>query len=99
VNIRFLVLAQQELDDAVEWYDSQSDGLGHRFLDELDRSVHRIKSYPDSCQELTPGMRRVLLSRFPYGLIYAQEPDTIVVVAVAHLHREPRYWIGRLTDT
>jgi len=99
VKIRFLAIATQELDDAVEWYDRQSAGLGHQFLDELDRVVHRIKSYPDSCQELTPGLRRALISRFPYGLIYTHEPDAIVVVAVAHLHREPRYWIDRLKDT
>jgi hypothetical protein len=45
--------------------------------------------------ELTPGLRRAVLSRFPYGLVYGQKPDSIVVVAVAHLHREPRYWIDR----
>ncbi|MCX6842316.1 MAG: type II toxin-antitoxin system RelE/ParE family toxin, partial [candidate division WOR-3 bacterium] len=37
-------------------------------------------------------------SRFPYGLVYGQEADAIVIVAVAHLHREPRYWMGRLDD-
>jgi len=96
VKIRFLSVARQELDDAFDWYESQSAGLGYEFLDELDRAVRRIKVYPDSCMELVPGLRRALLSRFPYGLIYGQEPAAIVVVAVAHLHREPRYWIDRL---
>jgi plasmid stabilization system protein ParE len=98
VKIRFLTVAKRELDDAFVWYESQSAGLGHDLLDDLDRAVHRIKTYPDSCTELMPGLRRALLSRFPYGLIYAQEADAIVIVAVAHLHREPRYWIGRLAD-
>ena len=74
MKIRFLAIARQELDDAVEWYDSQSAGLGRQFLDELDLVVRRIRTYPDSCQEMTPGLRRALLSRFPYGLIYGQEP-------------------------
>jgi len=95
VKIRFLSVARRELDDAFAWYESQSAGLGCEFLDELDRAVRRIRSYPNSCVELTLGLRRALLSRFPYGLIYGQEPDSIVVVAVAHLHREPRYWIDR----
>ncbi len=98
MRIRFLSTARQELDDAFAWYERQSAGLGYEFLDELDRTVHRIKAYPDSCAELTPGLRRALLSRFPYGLIYGQETDTIVIVAVAHLHREPRYWIDRLAS-
>jgi len=51
-------------------------------------SVISAMSFPLSCPEIEPGLRRCLLARFPYGL----EGDTIVVVAVAHLHREPRYW-------
>lgn len=40
-------------------------------------------------------MRRCLLARFPYGLIFVADQDAIVIIAVAHLHREPRYWIDR----
>ena len=98
VKIRFLSVARQELDDAVELHEHQSAGLGRRFLVELDRAVHRVKAYPNSCTELTPGLRRALLGRFPHGLVYGQAPDANVIVAVAHLHRRPRYWIGRLTD-
>ncbi|TAK37066.1 MAG: type II toxin-antitoxin system RelE/ParE family toxin [Chloroflexota bacterium] len=96
MKVVFLALAQQELDDAVAWYDEQSRGLGIEFLDQLDRAVRRIVSFPTSCPEIEPGLRRCLLSRFPYGLIYGLDRDTIVVVAVAHLHREPRYWLDRL---
>ena len=95
MNIRFLAVARQELDDAVDWYEQQSAGLGYEFLDELDRVVRRIKSYPDSCLELSPGLRRALVSRFPYGIIYGRDADAVVIVAVAHLHREPRYWMSR----
>lgn len=41
-------------------------------------------------------MRRCRLSRFPYGLIYAIENADTLVLAVAHLHREPDYWRDRL---
>ncbi|MCX5885458.1 MAG: type II toxin-antitoxin system RelE/ParE family toxin [Proteobacteria bacterium] len=95
MKVRFLTLAQQELDDAVDWYNEQADGLGKEFLDELDRAVRRSVAFPLSCPEIEPGLRRCLLARFPYGLVYGLEGDTIVVVAVAHLHREPRYWADR----
>ena len=95
MKVRFLTLAQQELDDAVNWYNEQADGLGKEFLDELDRAVRRSVAFPLSCPEIEPGLRRCLLARFPYGLVYGLEGDTIVVVAVAHLHREPRYWADR----
>ena len=95
MKVSFLALAQQELDDAVAWYNKQAPGLGQDFLDELDRAVRRAVAFPFSCPEIDPGVRRCLLARFPYGLIYGIDQETIVVVAVAHLHREPRYWIGR----
>lgn len=41
-------------------------------------------------------MHRCLLARFPYGLIFGVDGKMLVVVAVAHLHREPRYWADRL---
>ncbi len=98
MNIRFLSLAQAELDDAVAWYDSQAHGLGTQFLDDLDRAIRRIVSYPLSTADMGDGLRRCLLSRFPYGIIYGLDSGTVIVVAVAHLHREPRYWADRLTD-
>jgi plasmid stabilization system protein ParE len=58
MKVRFLKPAQSELDDAVEWYDSQSFGLGTQFLDDLDRAVRRIVSYPLSCPEIEPNLRR-----------------------------------------
>jgi plasmid stabilization system protein ParE len=95
MNVRFLSLAYQELDDAVSWYNQQADGLGQEFLDELDRAVRRAAAFPLSCPEIDPGLRKCLLARFPYGVVYGLEGDTIVVVAVAHSHRQPRYWADR----
>jgi hypothetical protein len=96
VKITFLAPAQKELDDAVAWYNEQAAGLGLEFLDELDRTVRRALAFPTSCPEIEPGIRRCLLARFPFGLIYGIDDETIVVIAVAHLHRRPRYWIDRL---
>lgn len=37
----------------------------------------------------------MVLSRFPYKLPYAVEADHIYIIAVAHQHRKPEYWIRR----
>lgn len=95
MTIRFIKLAQYEIDGAVAWYDSQSQGLGAQFLDDMDRTIKRIAAYPISCTEIEPNLRRCLFSRFPYGIIYGIDSETIVIMAVAHLHREPRYWMER----
>lgn len=96
MKVRFLTPAQAELDDAVCWYNDQVDGLGLEFLDELDRAVRRAAVYPLSCPEIEPGLRRCMLARFPFGVIYGLDDETVVVVSVAHLHRKPRYWADRI---
>jgi plasmid stabilization system protein ParE len=96
MNIRFLILADQEVADAVQWYEQQSEGLGRAFLDELDRVVRLVRVYPLIATQIEPEIRRFLFSRFPYSLIYGIDRETLVVIAVAHQHREPRYWANRL---
>ncbi len=96
MKIEFLKIAQQEVEDAFNWYNYQAAGIGYEFLDELDRAVRRASSFPKSCIEIESGLRRCLLARFPYGLIYGLDNECIIIVAVAHLHRNPRYWIDRV---
>ena len=67
----------------------------HRPTPEIDKSIARILAYPEIGPELEPGVRRCLLPRFLFGLIYSTDEEFLTVIAVAHLHREPRYWIGR----
>ena len=44
---------------------------------------------------LVGAVRRRLLRRFPYALLYKIKPDGIRVLAVMNLKRRPTYWIGR----
>ena len=96
MEIRFLSLANQEVDDAVQWYEEQEEELSRAFLDELDRVVRLVKIYPLMAKAIEPEIRRFLFTRFPYSLIYGIDQETIVVIAVAHQHREPRYWADRI---
>ena len=96
MKVVFLTPAQNELDDAVTWYNRQASGLGRELLDEIDRAIRRAIAFPLSYPEIEPGIRRSRLARFPYGVIYGLDGETLVVVAVAHLHRRPRYWIDRI---
>ena len=95
MKIRFLEPARIELDDAIAWYESEQENLGKRFLKEIQFALKRTMIFPESCAFLAPGLRRCMTSRFPYMLVYGIEDRTIVIVAVAHMHREPMYWLGR----
>ncbi|HEV8189373.1 MAG TPA: type II toxin-antitoxin system RelE/ParE family toxin [Pyrinomonadaceae bacterium] len=94
--IQFLTLAQQEVDEAVAWLEDRAEGKEIDFLDELDRVVRLVRAYPLAWPEIEPEIRRCLFARFPYSLIYGVDDKLIIVIAVAHFHREPLYWIDRL---
>jgi plasmid stabilization system protein ParE len=70
--------------------------LSREFLDELDRVVRRIRLYPYAGIQVELDIRRFLFTRFPYSLIYGVDEKIIVVLAVAHQHREPNYWVDRI---
>ncbi len=95
MKIEFLELAQTELDQAFEWYETQQKDLGVQFLNEFDAAIRRIITYPESYILIEKDVRRCLVKRFPYGILYGIDIDKIIVITVAHLHRKPDYWIDR----
>lgn len=95
MKISLLPLSQSELDEVFSWYEKQVVGLGYEFLDEFDQSVRLIASFPELFEQIEEGVRRCLVNRFPYGIIYGIDGEEIVIIAVAHLKRRPRYWIKR----
>ena len=96
MTVRFLQIAEMELDQAIHWYGAQAPGLDNAFLIEVLSAADRISRFPDAWHSLGEGVRRYRLSRFPYGLIYTLDNGDILVLAVAHLHRRPDYWRDRL---
>lgn len=96
MNVRFLKIAQTELDDAVEYYNAEQPGLGYRFLAEALDALDRIRNFPDAWQPFCGEARRCLIRRFPYGVVYLNDKGDILVLAVAHLHRRPDYWTDRI---
>jgi plasmid stabilization system protein ParE len=95
VNVIFGDAAKIELAETFEWYEVQQKGLGKRFALALDLTKKRISVFPEISSEIVNGIRRAIIKGFPYGLIYSIDGETIEIIAVAHLHREPMYWDGR----
>jgi len=98
VEIRFLEIAQIELDETIEYYNSESPGLGDSFLLEALNTIERIRHFPKAWQPFSSTTRRCQLRRFPYGIIYQILNTEILVVAVANLHRKPDYWQDRIKE-
>jgi plasmid stabilization system protein ParE len=89
--------AQGELNRAISHYESNEPGLGYQFAIEIFAAVERIKTNPGMWPILDHQIRRCLVHRFPYGVIYSvdEQRSDILILAIMHLHRQPDYWSGR----
>ncbi len=96
MDVEFIWPADLELDEAVAYYNIQIPGLGDRFFDEVSNAIERIKQFPPAWTMVGTHTRRCLLNKFPYSLLYTVESDLILIVAVAHQHREPSYYFDRI---
>jgi plasmid stabilization system protein ParE len=98
---RLIPEADAEIDAAARWYQEQVKGLGEQFLDELVDSLHAIEKHPRRYAPYPRApkdrdVRRCLLRRFPYLIIYEVRHADVLVLAVAHAKRRPNYWRDRL---
>ena len=91
-SIFFDASAQLELEQAADFYDLESQGLGAEFLDTVETALHALLEFPDSCPVLLGETRKLVLKRFPYSVMYWIDGEVIVVTAIAHQRRRPGYW-------
>jgi hypothetical protein len=96
IGYRFLSPAEEEMSEASVFYDAASSGLGNDFLDDVQQAIDRLREYPQAGKVATSRLRRMLLHRFPFSIIYSVETDLILVVAIAHHGRRPGYWQSRV---
>ncbi len=85
--------ANRELEDAISFYEMEFSGLGLRFKESVKKALQRISEYPLAWSIEHDEIRKCLLLKFPYKLLYSIEDDHILILAIAHLHRKPDYWI------
>ena len=89
--------AEAELREAAAFYGGAAAGLREAFLGEFERVLGLALEFPALGAPYEAGTRRLLLARFPYGIVYRERSaERLEVVAVMHLRREPGYWHGRL---
>ncbi len=83
-------LAFQDLDEVIEWYESQSQGLGIDFLAKFNDARAFLKSHPSIYQKIEREFRRLRMKRFPYAVYFKiyEEKNEVLVVAVWHQKRE-----------
>lgn len=97
MNLRFHSEALDDYEESADYYQAISVVVAKRFVSEIERSIQNIKSHPLACPVIEDDVRRCLLKRFPFGIYFSIEHDHILILAVMHLSRRPRYWADRMS--
>jgi toxin ParE1/3/4 len=93
--------AGDELRDGAAWYEEDRAGVGVELLNAVE-AVFDALATSTTAAVLVPGfsiesrVRRVLLERFPYAVVFIETEEVVHVIAIAHFRREPGYWRDRV---
>ncbi|MCB0477423.1 MAG: type II toxin-antitoxin system RelE/ParE family toxin [Crocinitomicaceae bacterium] len=90
LQIQIEEIAIKEIQDAFEWYEMQSKGLGNKFRIALQDSFDQIQKSPNGFKKYR-FHRQCPMKDFPYVILYEISGDTLFVDAVFHTKRDPKY--------
>ena len=96
MRLEFHPEAELELIEAALHYEFEVPGLGERFESEVRRVAELLLEHPEIGQSVDPFLRRLVLPRFPFTLIYSATSDVLRIEVVAHQSRLPGYWRTRI---
>ena len=88
--------ARQELLSEVRYYEDKRSGTGKRFREAVNAAFGLIRNFPAGGAPGPAGTRRTKVKGFPFTIVYRDEPDEVVVFAVAPDRQQPGYWLARL---
>ena len=89
--------AEVEVQQAFDWYEEQSEGLGLEFLRAIEACLAGVTRNPFAYTVVkVPNVRRAVVRRFPYALFYLVADEAIVVIAVFNVKRRPIDWLRRI---
>lgn len=94
--IRLLPEAKDEYDAAVDWYEQQQAGLGAVFIARVREVLRRISGNPQLHSVVYQDVRKALVSKFPYVVLYREDAGEVIVISVFHTSRDPSIWQGRV---
>lgn len=84
--------AESELKEAEEWYNIQKEDLGKEFIVEIEKTLTQITHNPKQFVKIRKDVRKAVLKRFPFSIVYSVVDDTIELYSFLHHSRNPKIW-------
>ena len=95
MTVEFNPAVEQDLAEAVAYYDTKSQRLGDDFLDEFRKFVNTAANNPDRFHVIGRGFHRANLKRFPYHFLYLKTAIGIRITLIRHHRRNPEFGMER----
>lgn len=93
--VHFLQSAREDIRREKSYYRKIDPELARRFQTAVEVAVKAIASRPLAMQILEHEVRRWPLETFPHGVLYRDEDELILVLAVFHPSQAPEKWQER----
>jgi toxin ParE1/3/4 len=87
--------ALTELQEQALYYQERSEGLGDRFVAQIEAAISLAVSMPGIGSPYKYQTRRVFPKDFRFSVVYREQGEVLWIVAVAAFRRKPGYWRRR----
>ncbi|MFT3881542.1 MAG: type II toxin-antitoxin system RelE/ParE family toxin [Gemmatales bacterium] len=94
--VRLLPEARQEFDEAIEWYAHQNKSLAIDFVTNIRNVLNRIAVLPKMHRVVYRDVRKAVVKRFPFVVVYREEATELIVVSIIHTARHDDVWKQRV---
>lgn len=95
IRVIFTDEARADALEAFAFYEERRAGLGERFREHVDLAISKIQDAPLTYPLVYRDVRRKLVERFPYAILYRIYPGIVAVVALMHGRQLPATWKRR----
>ncbi len=96
MKLRFAKIATHEYKMARSYYRSVNDSTESAFVRDVELTLRRIQQFPLAGFEIETGIRRRIVMRFPYSIIYAALQSDLYILGVFDQRQQPIHWSERL---
>ena len=93
MNVVILEDAGEDLESGAQFYESCATGVGDYFVDSILSDLNSLVLFA-GFHPIHFQFHRMLSKRFPFGIYYEVEDDTVYVYAILDLRRDP-HWIRK----
>lgn len=98
MKIKIHEFAAAELDEAIKWYEFQFEGLGKAFKKAVRSQIRKVADNPTWFLKENENIYKAYIPKFPYKVLFTASKTEVIIWAIAHLHREPKYWKSRIEN-